>query len=195
MSEANLIFAEFLLAHEPLRYCRFMNYCHGNEEESRPLGHVMDGQGVQMQYAPNSICYGCGPANEKGLRINSKRSEDGLIMHFTPNEEHQAFPGMINGGIIGSLMDCHGNWAAAIAIMDSRGESEPPCTVTANYSIKLRRPTPAGVELEVFAKVVGLEGDKCNVEMTLSAEGKVCATGEGLFVAVKEGHPAYHRWH
>ena len=71
--------------------------------------------GVQRQYAPNSICCGCGPANSKGLRIDSKRSEGGLSLTFMPEAHHEAFPGMINGGVIGTLLDCHGNWTAAIA--------------------------------------------------------------------------------
>ena len=60
--------------------------------------------------APSSICFGCGPANEKGLKIRSFRKGNGLTMEFDPEEHHQAFPGMVNGGIIGSLLDCHGNW-------------------------------------------------------------------------------------
>jgi acyl-coenzyme A thioesterase PaaI-like protein len=150
--------------------------------------------GVQRQFAPNSICFGCGPANEKGLQIDSYRCEKGLELRFTPNDEHQAFPGMINGGIIGSLMDCHGNWAAAVALMDGHNLEEIPCTVTANYSISLRRPTPAGVELYILAEIEELFEDRAKVKMTLSANDKICATGEGLFVAVKEGHPAFHRW-
>ena len=150
--------------------------------------------GVQRQYAPTSICFGCGPANEKGLQIDSHRCDKGLELRFTPSEEHQAFPGMINGGIIGSLLDCHGNWAAAIALMDQSGLDEPPCTVTATYSVSLRRPTPTGVELYVLAEVEELFEDRAKIKMTLKAEDKVCATGSGLFVAVKEGHPAYHRW-
>lgn len=150
--------------------------------------------GVQRQFAPSSICFGCGPANEKGLKINSTRTDDGLELWFTTSDEHQAFPGMVNGGIIGTLLDCHGNWAAAIAIMDERGLEEPPCTVTASYSVQLRRPTPANVPLHVTARVTELEGDKANVEMEMHAEGKLCAKGKGLFVAVREGHPAYHRW-
>ena len=149
---------------------------------------------VQEIHAPNSICFGCGPANAKGLQIDSFRCKEGLEMHFTPSEEHQAFPGMVNGGIIGSLLDCHGNWAAAIAFMDASGADEPPCTVTANYSISLRRPTPTGTELHILAEIEELLEDRANVKMTLTADGKVCATGKGLFVAVKEGHPAYHRW-
>lgn len=150
---------------------------------------------MQRQYAANSICFGCGPANEKGLKIDSFRTEEGLVMKFLPSEVHQAFPGMINGGIIGTLLDCHGNWAAAIAIMDARGEDAPPCTVTAKYEVKLRRPTPLGVELKVVATISELGEDRANVKMTLTADGEVCAYGSGLFVAVKEGHPAYHRWH
>lgn len=152
------------------------------------------GPSVQEEHAPNSICFGCGPANENGLRIRSFRSEEGLEMEFSPKQEHQAFPGMINGGIIGTLLDCHGNWTAAIALMDQAGDVEPPCTVTASYSIKLRRPTPYGATLRVSSQVEEIGGGRALVKMALSAGGEVCATGEGLFVAVKEGHPAFHRW-
>ncbi len=150
--------------------------------------------GVQRELAPTSICFGCGPANEKGLQIDSTRTDDGLELWFTPSEEHQAFPGVLNGGIIGTLLDCHGNWTAAIALMDAKEDSEPPCTVTASYSVQLRRPTPVNVPLHVTAKVIDLHDDRAEVEMEMYAEGKLCAKGKGLFVAVKEGHPAYHRW-
>ena len=134
------------------------------------------------------------PQTKKGLKIDSYRTNKGLELKFVPNEEHQAFPGMINGGIIGSLMDCHGNWAAAIALMDLNGLDEPPCTVTANYSISLRRPTPSETELHILAEIEDIQEDRAKVKMTLTANEKVCATGSGLFVAVKDGHPAYHRW-
>ena len=152
------------------------------------------GSSVQEEHAPSSICFGRGPANEGGLRIRSFRTEGGLEMEFMPNDEHQAFPGMVNGGIIGTLLDCHGNWTAAVALMDQIGLNEPPCTFTESYSIKLRRPTPHGVALRITSEIVEIEEDRAKVKMALSAEEKVCATGEGLFVAVKEGHPAFHRW-
>ena len=37
--------------------------------------------------------------------------------------------------------------------------------------------------------------DRASISMQLYAGEKLCAKGEGLFVSVKEGHPAYHRWH
>jgi acyl-coenzyme A thioesterase PaaI-like protein len=154
----------------------------------------MDRVSVQQAFAPSSICFGCGPANEEGLQIESYRIENGLRMKFTPEIHHQAFPGMINGGIIGTLLDCHGNWTAAVALMDASEESEPPCTVTASYTVQLRRPTPLGVPLTIVSQIESLSDDRAEVNLTLEAEGKLCATGKGLFVAVKKGHPAYHRW-
>ena len=150
---------------------------------------------VQDEYAPNSICFGCGPSNKEGLQIKSYRTKGGLQTVFECDEKHQAFPGVINGGIIGSLIDCHGNWTAAIAIMDKNGWDKPQCTVTAQYEVKLKRPTPFGTKLKLNSRVLALQEDRAEVIIELKADGKTCATGRGLFVAVTEGHPAYHRWH
>ncbi len=138
-------------------------------------------------------CFGCGPSNAKGLRIRSFERGDELVCEWTPEPHHIAFPGVVNGGIIGTLLDCHSNWAAAMHLKKARGLDEPPCTVTADYHVKLRRPTPLA-PLELVAKVVESEGDRVTVEATLEAEGKITASCRGTFVAVREGHPAYHRW-
>ncbi len=155
----------------------------------------MSKKAIQDRYAPNSICFGCGPANKEGLQIKSYRTDDGLEMEFECEEKHQAFPGVINGGIIGALLDCHGNWTAAMAIMDRNGLDAPQCTVTAQYEVKLKRPTPLGPTLKLQSRVLALQDDRAEVIIELKADEKTCATGRGLFVAVEEGHPAYHRWH
>jgi acyl-coenzyme A thioesterase PaaI-like protein len=151
---------------------------------------------LQEIYAPNGICFGCGVVNEKGLRIRSfpDETESEIICQWHPEPHHQAFPGMLNGGIIGALLDCHSNWTAAYFLMKQNGKSEPDCTVTANYSIKLLRPTPFDAAIHLKARVVESTTDRATVEAELIANEKVCATCRGLFVAVKEGHPAYHRW-
>ena len=156
---------------------------------------ILNGLPVQDEFAPNSICFGCGPSNKEGLQLKSYRSTSGLVADFECEEKHQAFPGVINGGILGSLIDCHGNWTAAVAIMDKNGWEKPQCTVTAQYEIKLKRPTPFGKKLKLTSRVLALQEDRAEVIIELKADGKTCATGRGLFVAVKEGHPAYHRWH
>ena len=152
-------------------------------------------QSLQEKYAPKSICFGCGPANSKGLQIRSMATDgDKVIADFTPEPHHEAFPGMVNGGIIGSLLDCHCNWTAAYKLMLQNGNSEPPCTVTAEYLIKLLRPTPSNTTLHLEAHAVELKEDRAIIEGTITANGKATATCRGTFVAVKPGHPAYHRW-
>lgn len=149
---------------------------------------------LQETYAPNNACFGCGPANEKGLHIRSFPEGDEVVADFEPEPWQEAFTGMLNGGIIGTLLDCHLNWTAAYALMKRDGSDHPPCTVTADYAIKLLRPTPTNTTLRLKARVVEMKENRAVVEGELIANDKVTATCRGTFVAVTEGHPAYHRW-
>jgi len=92
------------------------------------------------------------------------------------------------------LLDCHCNWTAAYHLRKQAGADHPPCTVTADYTITLKRPTPTSQPIELRARVVESKEDRAVVEGELIAHGKVTATCRGTFVAVKPGHPAYHRW-
>ena len=149
---------------------------------------------LQEEYAPRSMCFGCGPANDKGLRIRSFAAGDECVCEWKPEPHHLAFPGALNGGICGALLDCHSNWTAAYHLMKKGGLAAPPCTVTAEFAVKLKRPTPLDALLKLVARVVASEGDRATVEARIEASGKVTATCHGIFVAVKEGHPAYYRW-
>lgn len=149
---------------------------------------------VQETYAPNNRCFGCGPANDKGLRIRSFEEGEELVCEWKPEPHHLAFEGMLNGGICGALLDCHSNWAATMHLMKKSGADTPPCTVTADFHVVLKRPTPIDATLTIRAHVVDATDDRATVEATLEANGKITATCRGTFVAVREGHPAYHRW-
>jgi acyl-coenzyme A thioesterase PaaI-like protein len=159
-----------------------------------PRSHTMTEPSLQEHYAPNNACFGCGPANPDGLHIRSFARGDEVVAEWQPEQKYEAFPGVLNGGIIGSLLDCHCNWTAAYHLMKQAGEDRVPCTVTADYAIKLLRPTPTNGPVQLSAKVAESSGNRATIEGTLSAGGKVCATCRGTFVAVKEGHPAFHRW-
>ncbi len=154
----------------------------------------MEEKSLQETYAPLNACFGCGPANEKGLRIRSFARGDEVVADWQPQKHHEAFEGMLNGGIIGTLLDCHSNWTATWHLMQKNKMDHPPCTVTADYSIKLLRPTPTDEPVHLVASVVESKEDRAHVEAKLVSHGKVCATCRGTFVAVKPGHPAYHRW-
>ena len=152
------------------------------------------GPSLQEKYSPEGRCFGCGPANSKGLRIGSRPDGEALVATFQPEKHHEAFDGVLNGGIIGALLDCHGNWTAAWALMNRAGADRPPCTVTAEFHVRLLRPTPTGGPVSLRARPTEVSDDRAVVEATLEAAGKVCATCRGVFVAVSPGHPAYHRW-
>ncbi len=149
---------------------------------------------VQEAYAPQNRCFGCGPSNPKGLHIRSFENGDELVADWTPEPHHLAFEGILNGGICGALLDCHSNWAATLHLMRAKKMETPPCTVTADFHVVLKRPTPIDTTLHLRARIVESAGDKAVVEASIEANGKVTATCRGTFVAVKEGHPAYHRW-
>jgi acyl-coenzyme A thioesterase PaaI-like protein len=152
---------------------------------------------LQQRYSPTSRCFGCGPANEHGLRIESHESEgsDGeLHADWQPLPHHAAFDNVLNGGIIGTLLDCHANWTAAMHLMHERGLAGPPGCVTADYAIRLRRPTPVDRPLHIQARPVETSGDRVVVDAEMLVDGIITATCRGTFVAVGPDHPAFERW-
>lgn len=154
----------------------------------------MTEKSIQETFAPNLRCFGCGPANERGLHIRSFADGEEIIAEWQPKAEYEAFPGMLSGGIIGTLLDCHCNWTAAYHLMKRQGLDKPPCTVTADYTIKLMRPTPSDQPIRLLARPVDMSDDRAVIEGELISHDMVTATCRGTFVAVKPGHPAYHRW-
>jgi acyl-coenzyme A thioesterase PaaI-like protein len=147
---------------------------------------------LQETHAPHNKCFGCGAANKEGLGLRSFVSGEHVIADWQPEARYEAFPGVLNGGIIGTLLDCNSNWAAAWFLMRETEAGEPPCTVTAEYTVKLLRPTPTDMPIRLRSRLTGIEeGRRAVIETDLEAGGKVCATFRGLFVAVSPGHPGY----
>jgi acyl-coenzyme A thioesterase PaaI-like protein len=150
-------------------------------------------ESLQDRYAPKNRCFGCGPANELGLRMKSYAEGEEVVAEWTPERHHEAFDGVVNGGIIGALFDCHSNWTAAWHLMRQQGSIEPPCTVTAEFQVHLVWPTSSAGPLYLRAWVVESQDDRAIVEAALEAGGRTTAYCRGTFVAVQEGHPAFHR--
>ena len=149
---------------------------------------------LQDRLAPQNACFGCGAANDKGLRIKSFAEGDSVVCEWTPQKHHEAFEGVLCGGIIGTIMDCHSNWTALWSMMKVSGSETAPCTVTAEYAVQMRRPTPTDGPVRLVARAVEGDATRAVVECELHAGDKLCATCRGTFVAVTPGHPAYHRW-
>jgi acyl-coenzyme A thioesterase PaaI-like protein len=135
-------------------------------------------------------CYGCGRLNEYGLHIRSMWDGDETVAYYTPQPYHTAIPGAVYGGLIASLIDCHGTGTAAGAGYRAEGRepgSEPVLRyVTASLKVDYLRPTPLGPELEVRGRVREVKGRKVVVEAWLIANGEVCARGEVIAVRLPE---------
>jgi acyl-coenzyme A thioesterase PaaI-like protein len=143
---------------------------------------------LQETYATHARCFGCGPANPLGLRIRSFALDDTAAAHvvcdFTPEKHHEAFENVLNGGIIGTVLDCHMNWTTIHHLMRKQGLDHAPCCVTAESKVVLRRRTRIG-PIHVDAHVISSKDDRAIIEATMTADGKVTAQGSGTFIAVK----------
>lgn len=137
-----------------------------------------------------SHCYGCGRLNEHGHQIKSYWDGDETIAHFTPKPYHTAIPGYVYGGLIASLIDCHGTGTAALAAYRNEGRepgTEPAFRfVTASLQVDYLRPTPLGPELELKGRVIEIKGRKVISEITLSANDEVTAKGRVIAVQLPE---------
>lgn len=139
----------------------------------------------QMNY-----CYGCGQLNDRGHRIRSFWDGDETVCLFHPEPYHTSLPGYVYGGLIASLIDCHGTGTASAAAYKAQNremDTEPPLRfVTASLHVDYLKPTPLGPPLEVRASVKEVKGRKVVVSVTLSADGDMCARGEVVAVQVPE---------
>ena len=138
-----------------------------------------------------SHCYGCGRLNEHGLQIKSYWDGDQAVCHFQPKPYHTAMPGYVYGGLIASLIDCHGTGTAAAAMYRAENRAlgtEPPLRfVTASLQVDYLRPTPIDAILEVRAQVKEIKGRKVVMTLTLNAKGELCARGQVVAVQMPEG--------
>jgi acyl-coenzyme A thioesterase PaaI-like protein len=143
-----------------------------------------------QDYYPDelSYCYGCGRLNEHGLRIRSFWDGEETVATFVPNPHHMAIPGYVYGGILASIIDCHGTGTAAAAAyrVEQRAMgTEPPIRfLTASLHVDYLRPTPLGVPLEIRGRVKEFKGRKVLVNAAVSADGQVCVRGEVVAVQV-----------
>ena len=151
----------------------------------------MEKKPVQEFYPDElSYCYGCGRLNEKGHHLQSYWEGNETVARFTPEPYHIAIPGYVYGGLIASIIDCHGTGSAALASYRSEGRdpgTEPPFRfVTASLQVDYLKPTPLGVELELRGKITEKKGRKVITEITVTAEGEITARGKVVAVRMPE---------
>jgi acyl-coenzyme A thioesterase PaaI-like protein len=145
-----------------------------------------------QDYYPDSLahCYGCGQLNDRGHQIKSFWDGDESVCYFTPKPHHIAIPGYVYGGLLASLIDCHGTGTAAAATYRAEGramDSEPPLRfLTASLHVDYLKPTPLGITLEIRGRVKEVKGRKVIIEEWIVANGVTTVRGEVIAVQVPE---------
>ena len=143
-----------------------------------------DALSIQETYYPTLTCFGCGPANDKGLTLRSYEVDGTVRATFVPWPEHDNGGGHLNGGIISTVLDCHG--AAAVLLAAHRQGWKPaPGTglsfVTAGLDVRFRRPTPLREPLELTAELLSVAEPEMTVVAHVLANGRTCATGTAVW--------------
>ena len=134
------------------------------------------GPSIQQRLYPDITCFGCGPANPKGLQLRSYPTEDGsVVARFSPWPEHDNGFGYLNGGIVATLLDCHSG-AVVFEAADrgglGRAAGDPLLYVTAGLDVRYLRPTPLLAELDLTARVLEQDDDRMVVDVALVWDGK-----------------------
>lgn len=151
----------------------------------------MGGKAVQDFYPDEfAWCYGCGRLNPAGWHLKTFWEGEGTVTRFTPQPHHTALPGYVSGGVIASVIDCHGTGSASAAALRAEGrdigDGPSPRFVTAALHVDYLKPTPLGVPLEVRGRITEMKGRKVVISAELSAGGEITARGEIVAVRVPE---------
>lgn len=152
----------------------------------------MVNQKAFQEYYPDEMkcCYGCGTENEHGLKLKSYWDGDESVAEFTPRPYHTALPGVVYGGLIASLIDCHGTGTASAAAYKREGRemgSAPQLRfVTASLHVDYLAPTPIGAALELRGVVEEIKERKAVIDIRVTVEGAVCAKGRVIAVKMPE---------
>jgi acyl-coenzyme A thioesterase PaaI-like protein len=149
----------------------------------------MDQPAIQDHFSgEHAICYGCGGDNPHGLHVRTQWDGRVGTFRFTPKAYHTAFPGVVYGGLIASLFDCHCIGTAIAAAYDA--ERRKPGTqpaimyVTANLNVNFVRPTPMERELVLKAYILEARGKKAVVSCTLFADDTESANARVVGIRV-----------
>ena len=151
----------------------------------------MDTKGFQDYYPDDlSYCFGCGRLNSHGHKIKSFWDGDESVTEFTPEHYHISIPGYVYGGLIASLIDCHGTGTASAAAYRRQGRemgSEPVLRfVTASLKADFLKPTPLGHTLTLRGRVKEMGERKVVVEVLVFVKGALCVRGEVVSVMMPE---------
>lgn len=152
---------------------------------------------IQDRYIPDGRCFGCGPARTDGLGLKSFPAEHGgAVATWSPSPAYEATPGVLNGGVVGTLLDCHTGAALALAVHEREGRwpfLEGPWWATAEYTVSLLKPTPTTGVIKLHAVAVELDSGLAVVEGRIHASDRTTAICRATWKRLRAPAPASSR--
>jgi hypothetical protein len=145
---------------------------------------------LQDLAAPEGICFGCGSSHPSGLHIKSYWHADGVrvIATHLPDPTFTGWPGLVYGGLIAMLVDCHSNWPTMAYHYRAEGREAGSLPridcVTGQLGVQYLKPTPMGMPLTLAAWVEGPVERKSRVVCEVRAGEVLTARGDSVFVRV-----------
>ena len=138
-----------------------------------------DDRSIQESLYPQLTCFGCGHANPDGFHLRSYVDGDRVVAEFSPRAEHDNGFGFVNGGIITTVLDCHGAavvmWEAAQRGWDAAPGAPVPY-ITAGFDVRFLRPTPLGPAVHLVAWPERIDAAEVVVHSELLVDDTLRAT-------------------
>ncbi len=129
-----------------------------------------------------NVCFGCGVSNPQGLQIKSAWEEEISVCHYQPREQYHGFPGLLCGGVLATLIDCHA-MCTSLAILCR--EADQPLedissfgAITGGLSIRYLAPTPTSGALKLTAELESRERRKMQLLCTSTVGSVLTASAE-----------------
>ena len=141
-----------------------------------------------QEYMEGNICFGCGKDHSEGLRIQSQWEGDIAVCHWEPQEKYSGWKGLLNGGILSTLIDCHCMCTSMAAAYKEEGRSlhsEPAYRyATGTMNIKYLQPTPSNQTIELRATVKEIKGRKTTLHCEAWVGDQQTASAEVIALRV-----------
>ena len=156
---------------------------------------AQESEGAALQDVFRIHCFGCGALNAHGLQIKSRWQGDELVCRWRPQAFHIGHPGMVYGGTIASVIDCHAIWTAMAALCRDTAHdlaSGPPpfAFVTGRLAVSYLKPMAIDAEMELRARVIDQGERKSIVACQVLQNGVECVNAEVVTVRIKSPMPS-----
>ena len=119
-----------------------------------------------------NLCFGCGPANQAGLRLTFEEDDEKLYAEWQPSAHFQGYTNVLHGGIIATLLDETGAWCINVKAGTSG--------VTSSMTVRYLKPvyiSKGAVSIE--ASIIGHEEKSARLFCCLfDGEGRKCAEAD-----------------